>query len=224
MPNFSESGKQFIKVLGPDEYHRYRLSLQGGVAQWFYRVADKPEELQQHYRDLRGGFSFGGNFTYFMGAQFGIGLRYDHFISNHTSIVSVKPDELSPAEDVNLSDDVTIQFVGPQIALRYYSDDSRKAFIMGIGIGYAGYRDKGINELSESFTITGSNLGIVADFSGDFYIGDYGAVGVGITFCMSNLVKFTTEINGEKISGEYERRDQISLTFATLNVGFRLVK
>jgi hypothetical protein len=224
LPNVSQVGSNFSKILGANEFHRYRLSLHGGVAQWLYRIADVPEELQQHYRDLRGGYYFGGNFTYYTGAEFGIGLRYDHFITNNSSIASVKPDEQSPAEDVNLSDDVTIQFVGPQASIRYYSDDSKKAFLMGIGLGYTAYRDEGVNEFSEAFTTTGNNFGIVADFSGDFYLGDYGAFGVGLTMHMSNLQKFTTEINGEKISGEYDRRDQISLTYVALNVGFRLVR
>ncbi len=211
--------------LGADEYHRFRLSLQGGIAQWFYRIAEQPEEFQDHYRGLKGGLHFGGNFTYFTGAQFGIGVRYDQFMSDNISIISLIPEEQTEPLDVTLQDEVTIRFAGPQVTLRYYSDDSKRAFIMGIGLGYAGFINEGsFVEFNENYKITGSNMGILAEFSGDFYVGDYVGFGVGITFCMSKLTEAEVDMGSGNVSVALERRDEISLTYAALTLGMRLVK
>src|SRR6185295_14707461 len=96
--------------------------------------------IQKDYlNDLRSGHVFGADVSYFFPSNLGAGIKYNLYLSSSsvTATQWIYPNYVTG----KFSDDISIYFIGPTFWIRYPSATKVNTFLMGMSIGYIGYRD-----------------------------------------------------------------------------------
>jgi len=70
------------------------------------------------------GYSLNGDFAYFVNPNLGVGFRYDY------------------ARYKNSDDKMHVNYIGPQVTMRYLFGDSKQAAFLNIGCGYFDYSER----------------------------------------------------------------------------------
>jgi hypothetical protein len=213
------------KVLDADQYHMYRLNMKGGVGRWFLDPPRKaPESVQEFYdRSMRNGFNGSAQLDFFLSDMVGLGARYHRFQSSGTEMLSLPNSDGQGLEDVNFRADNVHQFIGPELTMRWYSPDSRRAFLFSLGLGYM---DMWLEErANDERTVTrGATTGLMADFGADFYTGDFIGLYVGLQLYMGSLREIKVTEGNNTVGSTLDRRDYISITHLALTLGVSLVR
>lgn len=192
------------------EFSRTRISLNGG---WGYRTARTSPYVPAEYRNLinglRSGINYGADFTYFFSEHFGAGAKYNHF---STSVSTKGDSSYMGIKEMN----VGITFIGPSAAARIYNRAHSGALIIGLSLGYLGYKETGIIQ-NTPYKATGGTFGGVWDLGYDFQITDKIAVGAQLSLLSGVLRSYNKESNGirETInlnSDEYENLGRIDIS------------
>jgi hypothetical protein len=215
---FQEPEVPVEKVKTKQFYPHFKAGIYGG---WSYRTASLPDnisaDLENYLNDLKKGYHYGLDFTfYFMETQ-GFGLRYSAFITVNeiANVYITQPD--NTIESGKLSDDISIFFVGPFYSLRLLNNNKRNSFISTIGLGYLGYVDEAV--LITEYEITGNSVGLIWDVGYEIGISNTMAIGFQFSYTLGTLTKYTKTEGTLKTTieledGEYENLSRIDLSIA----------
>lgn len=205
-------------------YPRFRAAVNGG---WSYRTAklgdNIPYDFQEYAKELKSGYHYGLDISYFFTEQLGLGFKYHSFHSkNELNNIYVQYPN-GDIETGKMSDDISINFIGPTFTTRFLNANKRNSFLLGIGMGYMGYKNDGV--LVYDYTINGSTLGFCWDIGYDIGLTENFALGFQFSYLAGVLSRYEESFNGgPKQTVQLEVGNYESLSRIELSVGLRFNK
>ena len=177
------------KVIDTQKYNHFRIAVNGG---WSYRLAkiagNNEPEIQQYQKELKSGYNFGADLTYFISETFGVGFKYSNFKSTNSmdDIYLTFPNGYT--EYGKMSDNISINFIGPFFSTRFMNANKKNAFLLNFGIGYMGYNNEAV--LISNYSFKGSTLGISWDAGYDIGLTENLSLGVQFSFLQGTLMEY----------------------------------
>jgi len=211
------------KMIGHEEFPKFRIAIHGGYSHMLAKVSsDMSSDLQAYVKDLKSGFHFGGDVSYYLNPTIGLGLKCHVFkSSNNMNDVYVEDDEGNRYYGI-MSDKITTTYVGPTFSTRFLDKNKANAFIMSVGLGYLGYVNRGV--FITELNIKGNTLGLSLDFAYDIAMSKHTALGIQLSFITGSLSKLEVS-DGQRTEiltleqGSYENISRLDLS-----VGLRFGK
>jgi hypothetical protein len=210
------------KIVGYKNYQHLRFALNGGYSYHLAKVSEAVQsDLRNYVTDLKSGYNYGGDLTYYFSEQFGAGIKFYQFNSSNSMDIYL--------EDINgdrrygkMSDDLSISFIGPAFSIRQLNENNRNAFLMGMSIGYMDYSDNKI--VIDKYKMNGNTVGMSLDLGYDIGLSENLSLGFQVSLITGTLFQYewydgvtTKTIELEK--GEYESLNRIDFS-----VGLRFGK
>ena len=198
----------------------WRFAVQGGGV---YRLGKIKENLgkveEQHLKNMRWGYSYGADVSYFILENLGLGVKFHNFHSGDSMPVSAIVNG-NIVEGVN-EDNIDIYFIGPIATYRLPSRNRNNAFLARVGLGYEGYYDKGTS-LNVEGTIKGKTIGVLYEVGYDFGISKHLSVGAALTFVMGFINAIDLTIKGQGSTHiDLGKNDIENISHLGLNIGLR---
>lgn len=211
------------KVVGYENYQHFRIAINGGYSYQTAKVAESvPTDFKDYIRELKSGYHFGGDLTYYFTEPLGFGFKYYLFKSSNSLDNIYLEDTDGNRTYGKMSDDLTISFIGPTFSTRLLSHDKKNAFLMNLSFGYMGYSNDKV--IIDKYKMTGSTMGLSFDIGYDIGLSENLSLGFQISFLTGTLFEYdwndgtkTETIKLEK--GEYESLNRIDFS-----VGLRFSK
>jgi len=208
------------KIVKYNDYPHLRIAVTGGYA---YRTGKLPDGIdiatEEYLKDLKSGYHIGADVSYFFSEFMGVGMKYDVFRSKSEYS---KYSSYSSYSNDDISDDMTINFIGPLFVGRFYDADKQNCFVMDVGMGYLGYKDKAY--AGSDFTIKGSTLGLRWDFGYDITLSKNIAIGLQLSFMLGTLTQYKTNEYGYYETVELDEDSYEDLNRIDLSIGIRFNK
>lgn len=211
------------KIVGYANYQHFRIAINGGYSYQTAKVAESvPSDFKDYIRELKSGYHFGGDLTYYFTEPLGFGFKYYLFKSSNSLDNIYLEDADGNRTYGKMSDDLTISFIGPTFSTRLLSHDKKNAFLMNLSLGYMGYSNDKV--IIDKYKMTGSTMGLSFDIGYDIGLSENLSLGFQISFLTGTLFEYdwndgtkTETIKLEK--GEYESLNRIDFS-----VGLRFSK
>ena len=75
------------KVVGYENYQHFRLAVNGGYSYQTAKVAENvPSDFKDYIKELKSGYHFGGDLTYYFTEPLGFGIKYYLFKSSKAGV------------------------------------------------------------------------------------------------------------------------------------------
>lgn len=211
------------KVVGNEIYPHFRAAINGG---WSYRVAkladNIPSDFEQYMKDLKSGYHYGLDLSYFFSEQLGFGFKYYYYKSKNEidNVYVTLPN--GSTQYGKMSDDISINFIGPFFSTRLLDSNKKNGFLLNLGIGYMGYTDKAV--LISDLTIKGSTLGLCWDIGYDIGLSENLSLGFQLSYMIGTLTQYDLSdgVHTEKVKLEKDKYE--SLSRIDLSIGLRIIK
>jgi hypothetical protein len=171
---------QQYKFIRKENYSHLKMEVYGGWSYWISRLnSDIPPIYSKYKKNLRTGYHFGGEITYYITEPLGFGIKYTDFKTRNKldSIVISNSDGSKISS--RLEDNVSVTFLGVFLSTRWANRNKRNYFLLNMGIGYLGYYDNKV--FNDSYSIRGNTAGTSFDFA--YELGIYRDLG--LTFKIS---------------------------------------
>lgn len=195
-----------------DNYPKIRIGALGG---WSYLTAplgeNIPDDFNNFYKDLKSGYHFGGNFTYFTSNSLGYGLLYTNFrTSNQIDDIYIVNNETGEVRTGKLREDVSIQYFGPALALRANLPDTRISMNLKSSIGYIAYKNEAI--VIDEFLLKSGTAGFHTDMGLDIPIDKNLSLALYISFTVGVLTyyDYSDATQNQRLSLNKENYENIS--------------
>ena len=189
------------------EFPHWRLA---GNIGWSYRTAPLADGLnsaqKEYLKKLKNGFNVSLDASYFFSEMFGAGFKYDLFKSSNTSSVG--------------EDNISISFVGPAFAMRFFNQTKTNCWFMNYGIGYMGLKDKG-KESGQPVTAKGSTVGLVMDIGYDIAFSKNWSAGIQLSLLSGILTELNVTQNGYTQKVKLEKGQYEGLGRLNISIGLR---
>lgn len=207
---------------GREKYPSLRLGVGGGLSYRLAKTADFiPPDLKNYINDLKSGYHFGLDLTYFFSDQIGAGVKYAvHKSSNRDDQGYLSMPDGSTIVGL-MSDKITISFIGPTIGIRSFDMSKNNSFFGGLGLGYMGYLNKTI--VIDEFTIHGGAVGLSWDVGYDIGLSENLALGIQISCLFGSLTKYTVSIGSYSETIDLDENSYENLSRFDLTIGLRFV-
>ena len=181
---------------GFEQYPRHIFSISAGLS---YDPGKRNlgflSGFDDYLSDLRSGYSIGGDYSYFLNRNLGVGISANFFKTDAIQENVPGTDGMGNPVVSQLSNQIRVFYVGPSFALRFMNKTKKNAFIWSSSIGYINYQDTYFY-VEETIT-KGSGLGTVSSFGYNFGINDNLAIGVQLGLIASHFKTIEIEsING----------------------------
>ncbi|HNY02352.1 MAG TPA: hypothetical protein PKG48_07190 [Bacteroidales bacterium] len=205
------------------KFPHFRAAVNGG---WSYRTAkiasNAPTVIKDYLKGLKSGWQYAGDATWYFTEGVGVGFRYScHRSTNHLYNVIVTLNDGSTRTGT-MSDDISINFLGPYFSGRLFSANRKNCFLANIGIGYTGYKDKAV--LITPFTIKGNTAGLFFDIGYDIGLTKELALGLQVSYYMGSLSEYDLYDGTQSKHVTLEKGSYEGLMRADLSIGLRFVK
>ncbi len=209
-----------VEPLVNNNYSRLRLAVNGGYS---YRVAkisdDTPSDFESYMKDLKSGYHYGADLTYFYKESYGIGIMYNAFRSSNSMDI-YGYDFYNNLQYGKMSDDITISFIAPSFTIRTL--DKRNAFLMDFAIGYIRYVDEAV--LFDPYKITGNTVGFSFGLGYDIGLSESFGLGFKVGIIAGSLTEYNINNGTNTQKVELDEESYENLTRIDLSVGLRLYK
>ncbi len=185
--NFYQTSEVPIeKVVDYENYQHVRISLNGGFSYQTAKIAESvPADFKDYVKQLKSGYHFGGDATYFFSEQLGFGFKYYLFKSSN-SMDNIYLDDIYGNRRYGImSDDLTISFIGPSFSTKLLNHNKSDAFLMNISLGYMGYLNDKV--VIDKYKMTGSTIGYAIDFGYDIGLTENLSLGLQISFISGTI-------------------------------------
>jgi len=198
----------------------WHFAAQGGVVYRLGKIANNLSNVeQQHIKNMRWGFSYGADVSYFVHENFGVGIKFHNFHSADSMPISVLDQSGKVLEGVE-EDKMDIYFIGPIATFRLPSRNRANAFFARLGIGFEGYYDYG-RVMDITGTIKGRTAGILYEAGYDFGISKHLSVGANITYLIGFLTGLDVNINQQSGHIDLDKDNMENISHIGLNIGLR---
>jgi len=198
----------------------WHFAAQGGVVYRLGKIANNLSNVeQQHIKNMRWGFSYGADVSYFVHENFGVGIKFHNFHSADSMPISVLDQSGKVLEGVE-EDKMDIYFIGPIATFRLPSRNRANAFFARMGIGFEGYYDYG-RVMDITGTIKGRTAGILYEAGYDFGISKHLSVGANITYLIGFLTGIDVNTNQQSGHIDLDKDNMENISHIGLNIGLR---
>lgn len=198
----------------------WHFAAQGGVVYRLGKIANNLSNVeQQHIKNMRWGFSYGADVSYFVHENFGVGIKFHNFHSADSMPISVLDQSGKVLEGVE-EDKMDIYFIGPIATFRLPSRNRANAFFARMGIGFEGYYDYG-RVMDITGTIKGRTAGILYEAGYDFGISKHLSVGANITYLIGFLTGLDVNTNQQSGHIDLDKDNMENISHIGLNIGLR---
>ena len=211
------------KIVGVDKYNHFRLAISGGYG---YRIGaisdDTPSDFKEYTKELKKGYNYSGDLTYFFTKYMGFGLKYNFFNATN-SMDNIYVESMDGNRRYGkMSDDISITFIGPTFTTRIIKANKNDALIMNVGVGYMGYENNMV--LIDKYKISGSSVGLTFDIGYDIELSSNLALGFQLSIITGNLFQYELDDGLTKKTIKLEEGKYESLNRIDLSVGLRFGK
>lgn len=201
------------------EYQRFRIGAHGGYSYQTAKVASSiPDDFHDYFKELKSGYHIGGDFSFYFAGQLGAGIRASLFRTSNSMGDIYVEDEFGNRTYGVMSDKLSVLFIGPQLSIRTLNRTKKNAWIYNLGVGYISYHDSKM--LVTPFDITGSTIGLSADFGYDIGLTKNLALGFQITALNGILTSY--EISDGLTTKEVELAEGESESLSRLDFAIGL--
>jgi hypothetical protein len=211
------------KIISNEIYPHFRVAINGGLSYRTAKLADNiPSDFEKYVKELKSGYHIGLDLSYYFSEQLGIGIKYSVYKSkNEIDNVSVtRPD--GSTQYGKMSDNISINFIGPFISTRLLNGNKKNSFLMNLGIGYLGYTDNTL--LITDYTIKGSTVGLCWDIGYDIGISKNLAIGFQLSYMIGTLTQYDISDGTTTKTVKLEKNNYESLSRIDLSIGLRFNK
>lgn len=143
-------------------YEMFQLWGGGGYSRIFQENIDLPEEFEEYYNKLRSGFFYTGGINVFFNEGIGVGAFYS--ASNYSNSVDVINNTTMATG--KLSDDISLQYIGLNMAVRVVPDNMELTFQINFGLGQSRY----VNDASIIYPFQVEGTGVGGHLTGEVQI------------------------------------------------------
>lgn len=209
------------KAFGHKDYEHFRIAINAGYSYHTAKVAESvPADLKDYIKDLKSGYHWGGDITYYFMEPLGIGFKYYQFhSSNNMNNIHIDHDQDGIISYGNMSDDLKITFIGPLFSSRFLNRDKSKALIMNLSLGYMGYQDDKV--VITPYKLTGNTLGSSLDIGYDIELSKKLMLGFQVSLISGTLTKYDWKDGSYTYTTKLEKDEYESLHRIDLSVGLR---
>ena len=204
------------KVEGPKDFPRWRLAINGGWSLRLAKVIETNSSSQTDYlRELKSGYAYGADVTYFWSKKSGIGAKYDVYRS--------KNEYYDISGPLLLSDDISITYIGPYYSSRFLTSNKKNSLFMNLGLGYVGYKDDAF-VLNSDLLLTGGTAGLLVEVGYDFGLSKSFAMGIQVSLIGGTLTQYKIDDGFNTQTIELNEDEYEGLGRINISVGLRLIK
>lgn len=211
------------KIVGYENYQRFRIAINGGYSYMPAKISENtPSDFKDYAKELKSGYHFGFDASYYFTEPLGFGVKYFVFKSKN-SLDNIYAEDIDGNRRYGkMSDDITISFIGPTFSTRLLNSDKTNAFILGLSIGYIGYTNNYV--LIDDFEMTGSTAGFVFEIGYDIGLSENVSLGFQISSIAGNLFeyKISDGVNTETVKLDSDEDELISTSHIDFSVGLRI--
>lgn len=204
------------------DYPRFSIGVQGGFSNRTAKLSRGLDpSVKSHFRALKKGVSFGGDFHYFINDYLGLGIKYNKFFSNNVERDFFVLDDRPNVQEWGIKDNIHIIFVGPSLATRlYFGSKEKSQLLMAMSIGHMSYRDE--MQIGNRFiNSTGNTLGVNYDIEYAYNIYKKISIGLQLSYVAGALNSLDVEENS--ISRKVDlKEEKESLSRLNFSLGLRL--
>jgi len=220
---FQKSEVPKDKVVAYENYQHFRIAINGGFSYQTAKVAESvPSEFKDYIKELKSGYHFGGDLTYYFTEPLGFGIKYYLFKSSN-SLDNIYVKDINGNRTYGkMSDDLTISFIGPTFSTRLLNYNKRNAFLMNLSLGYMGYSNDEV--IIDKYKMTGSTMGLSFDIGYDIGLSKNLSLGFQISCLAGTLVKYEWDDGTKKETIKLEKGEYESLSRFDFSVGLRFCK
>lgn len=210
------------KVAGYENYKHFRIAINGGYSYQTARVAENvPSDFKDYISELKSGYHFGGELTYYFTEPLGFGFKY-HLFKSSNSLDNIYIEDIDGITYGKMSDDLTISFIGPTFATRILSHDKKNAFLLNLSLGYMGYSNDKV--IIDKYKMTGSTMGLSFDIGYDIGLSENLSLGFQISYLTGTLIEYEWNDGTKTETIKLERGQYESLNRIDFSVGLRFSK
>ena len=210
------------KIVGYENYKHFRIAFNGGFSYMTAKISkDTPSDFKDYTRELKSGHHFGLDAIYYFTEPLGLGFKYCLFKSKNSVDNIYMTDINGNTRYGKMSDDLSITFFGPAFSTRLLNSDKTNAFLIGISIGYIGYRNDFV--LIDDYEMTGSTAGFVYEMGYDIGLSEKVSLGFQFTLIGGNLSKYELSdgISTQTIKLDSDEDELISTSHIDFSIGLR---
>ena len=150
--------------------------------------------------DLRNGFHFEANYSFYYQKGFGAGLRINYYETNASQNEVAGTNGAGNPISATLSNAISVFYIGPSSSIRVLNNNGKNAFLISSSIGYMSYNED--YTYVEQRTTTVDGVGISVSLGYDFSLNRN--LSLGIQIASNALMSKKIEINNG--SGTLKRR------------------
>jgi hypothetical protein len=220
---YQQSEVPAAKIIGNQIYPHFRAAINGGCSYRLAKISPSiPPDFEQYMKDLKSGYQYGMDLSYYFTEQLGFGLKYNRHKSKNeiNNIYVVQPD--GTTKYGMMSDDISIDFIGPFFGTRLLNASKRNSFIVNFSIGYLGYTNEAV--LFTDFTIKSSTVGLCWDIGYDIGLSENFALGIQLSYMLGTLTQYDLSYGGTTEKIKLEKDSYENLSRIDLSIGLRLTK
>ncbi len=220
--NYYEKGEISLEKLPviKSNYKHFRFAVNGGYSYQTAPIDDNtPKDFKGYVRDLKSGYHFGIDGTYYFTEILGAGLKYNLFKSSNSkdNIYIMYPN--GKKRHGKMSDDLTISFVAPTFSTRFFDKNKKNAFIINYALGYVRYVNN--NMLIDKYKLTADAFALAIDFGYDIQLSKKLSLGFQISFLGGKFTKFDLDDGVITKTVELDKDSAESLNRLDISVGLR---
>lgn len=201
---------------------RMRYAVYGGLSRGLGKIPELNDPIQDQYnKDLKSGYNLGADITYFYGPVYGLGLKCNIMRTANSLNDIYFYDTEGTRYFGDISDDITMYFVGPSWTCRDSGTGKKGTFYLSAAAGYNGYYNRAC--LVNRLIATGSTLGTNIDMGYDVNLFKHVALALKLSLTTGVLRKMT--LNNGLIKQQYtlDKDSYISMSHIGLSVGLSFV-
>ena len=221
---YSKSEVREDKILGyKGNFQRFRVAINGGYSYQTAKIHESvPSDFKDYVKELKSGYHFGGDLTYYFTEPLGIGIKYYQFrTKNSLDNIYLEYDDGNRTYG-KMSDDLIISFIGPTFSTRLLSHNKSNAFILNLSVGYMGYSNKRV--LITDYKTSGSTVGVAIDFGYDIGLSENLSLGIQISSIAGGLSEYDQNDGTTTKKIKLEKGDYESLNRIDFSIGLRYSK
>lgn len=211
------------KVVGYENYPHFRIAVNGGYSYMPAKISDNtPSDFKDYAKELKSGYHFGFDATYYLTEPLGFGFKYSVFKSKNSFGNIYAEDQEGNREYGKMSDDLTITFIGPTFSTRLLNSNKTNAFLFDLSIGYIGYTNNYV--LIDDFEMTGSTVGFVFELGYDISLSKNVSLGFQFSSVSGDLMEFKLSdgVDTKTVKRDNEGDQLISTSHIDFSVGLRI--
>lgn len=177
---------------------RVRISVSGGLGNLLGGVPDNiPQDFIPYVEELKSGNYFEADLGYYVSDNVGMGAKYSLFKTQNELKNIFIADSNGIRTYGTLEDDITVQFLGPALAIRRTLPRGSSYFISNLALGILTYSNDAL--VIDKYKLSGSTFGFSGDIGLDFDLGGGFHLGVSLGVTVGTIKKLNIEHDGASV-------------------------